>query len=121
MGSRMRSSYDTLANCSGGAHPRHLGTDGERIDDVAERPAQGDVQAGDRRDDLEWVAVGQDYVRIRVGREQRPEARQVRWGLQDPALARTPPLQVLEELPVTAIRRREVLLLEPFLVRRNEP
>src|SRR2546427_2636319 len=45
----------------------------------------------------------------------------MRGSLQEPALARMGPLQVLEKSPVITVRRLEVLLLEPGLVGGDEP
>jgi len=79
------------------------------------------VEAGDRSNHLERVAMQDDHVCIRVGREQGTQSGQMGRRFQDPPLAGATPLQVLEELPVVPIRRPEVLLFQPRLVRRDEP
>src|SRR5262249_28470232 len=104
-----------------GEHPRHLRPDRERIDRTTERPPQDYMEARDRRDDLQRVSMGDDDVRVGVDGVQRTQAREVWRGLQEPTLARVSPLQVLEEAPVIAVRRLEVLLLEPRLVGGDEP
>src|SRR5262249_36661169 len=102
-------------------HPRDLGRDGERVDEAAERPPERDVQTRDRGDHLERVAVSHDDVRVRVRREERAEPWKVRRRLQQPAVAAVAPLQMLEEAMVIAVRGPEILLVEPALVRRDEP
>jgi hypothetical protein len=57
-----------------GKHARHLRTNCQRVHRGAERPPQSHVEAGDRRNTFERVAMQDNHVRIRVGREQRSPA-----------------------------------------------
>jgi G:T-mismatch repair DNA endonuclease (very short patch repair protein) len=65
------------------------------------------VEARDRSDHLERIAMREDDAGVGVRLEQCLQAKEVRWRLQDPTLARAPPLEVLQEAAVrgVAIRR----------------
>ena len=66
------------------------------------------LDAGDRRDHLGDVAVGDHELRVRVHRVERVDAEHVRGRLQPPAVRRAVPLQQLQHALVVAVRRAVV-------------
>ena len=90
-----------------------------RVDRAGEHAHDRGLDAGERRDHLGDVAVGDHELRVRVHRVERVDAEHVRGRLQPPPVRRTVPLQQLHHASVVAVRRAVVAVEQPLAVRRR--
>ena len=86
---------------------------------IAERALQHGAQARERRNGREGIAVGLNNTGIGIRLQEGLQSGEVGRRLEHPLRPRTAPLQMLQEAAMEVIRRSEVGVVDPGLVRRD--
>src|SRR5215831_2589394 len=92
---------------------------GAGIDLIAEGAVQDGAQARERRYGNEGIAVGLNNPGVGIRLQESVQAGEVGRRLEYPLHPWTAPLQMLQEATMKLIRRSEVSVVDPGLVRRD--